>query len=52
MQFEYLVILAAVLALAYAAYKARGIMAIEVKNEKAKEIANAIREGAMAFFDA
>ncbi|MDP3997036.1 MAG: sodium-translocating pyrophosphatase [Candidatus Andersenbacteria bacterium] len=49
MQYEYWVIGAAVLALAYAAWQARLIAVKQVTDKKAGEIAQAIREGAMAF---
>ncbi len=51
MPYEYWVLAAAAAALAYAAWKGSEIMAIKVSNEKAKEIAGAIREGAMAFLN-
>lgn len=49
MPYEYWVIAAAAVALAYAAWKGFAINAITVTDSKAKEIAGAIRVGAMAF---
>ncbi len=49
MQFELWVGAAAVVGLLYAGWRARQIAAIEVKSEKAAEITEAIRNGAMAF---
>ncbi|MAF81070.1 sodium-translocating pyrophosphatase [bacterium] len=49
MQQEYVIAAVAVLALVYAAWRARGIAQIEVTDEKAAHIAKAIRDGAFAF---
>lgn len=51
MQQEYIIAAVAVLALLYAAWRARQVLAIPVENEKAWNIAEAIREGAMAFLN-
>ncbi len=49
MRYEYIVGGVALLALAYAAAKASAISRRKVENSQAREIATAIREGAMAF---
>lgn len=49
MTYEYVVVGAAVLALLYAAWKGRSIMAIDVEDEKVRKIGQAIRDGSMAF---
>jgi len=51
MPYEYWIIAITLLSLAYAAWRAQTIKNIKVKNKEAKEIAKAIREGAMAFLN-
>lgn len=51
MEYQIIIGAVAVAALVYAAYKANIINNTKIENEKAKEIANAIREGAFAFLN-